>query len=383
MTVPLARLRDAGVAVRLDAIGRGSLGRFAGTHQVQGARTNPVVLKAAVESSALYDREIAELALTGVGIGDAMRSLTACDARWACDVLRPVFDATGGVDGWVSIEIDPRLAHDEARMLAEARTLWRLVDRPNLLTQVPATEAGLRAASACLAEGICVDVTWIFSPGAYARVRDAFLTGLERAVRNGRGPARIASLASYEVAPVDTAVDARLDQLGTSRARHLLGDAAIAGARLAYQGFERMLAGPRWKALEQAGARPQRLAWTSTSIEDPAYEDTRYVEGLVAPDTVCTMSQALLYAVADHGLVPQDSVHGRYPAAREVLDELDSVAVDHGAVTRTLQRRALSEAGARWASLAELVGTLMNGQVARHSAGTPTRVGTATGESSV
>lgn len=386
MSAPLIRLHDAGVCVRLDSIGRdrllsGSLRRLVEAHQVRGVCTNPAVVARAVESSDRYDREIAELALTGVRVEDAMRSLTACDARWACDILRPVYEATDGVDGHVSLEADPRPAHDAARIVSEARALRQLVDRPNLLVQIPATAAGMSAATECLAEGIGVELTLVFSLDRCARAREACLAGLERAVHHGRAPARIASLISFQVAPVDTAVDARLDALRTSRARRLRGRAGLANARLAYQGHERALASPRWQALQRAGARAPRLGWAATAVEDGAYEDTRYVEGPVAAGTVTTLSEALLYQVADHGLIAEDSVRGRRPAAREVLAEPDPVCVEFGAVTDALERHAVNAAVARWAALTELVDAAMNGEVAQLGPGNPARTSAGAGES--
>ena len=222
--------------------------------------------------------------------------LTTYDIRWGCDVLRPAYDATGGVDGRVSLEVDPRLARDTAKTIAEARALWWMVDRPNLFIKIPATEEGLPAITACLAEGISVNVTLIFSLERYGQVIDAFMAGLEGALAAGRDISTLASVASFFVSRVDTEVDRRLDQLGTPEAAALRGKAAIANARLAYELYEQRLATPRWQALAQAGAKVQRPLWASTSTKDPAYEDTMYVVELVAPDTVNTMPEATLRA---------------------------------------------------------------------------------------
>ena len=239
--------------------------------------------------------------------------------RWACDVLRPAYDATDGVDGRVSIEVDPRLAHDTEATIAEARALWWAVDRPNLFIKIPAARQGLPAITACLAEGISINITLIFSLRRYDQVTGAFLDGMERARQAGRDLPSIGSVASFFVSRVDTEIDSRLDKIGTGEAAALRGRAAIANARLAYQHYERVFSSPRWAALAAAGARPQRPLWASTSVKDPAYPDTRYVTGLVAPGVVNTMPEATLRAVAGHGQVPADSIRGHYDEARQVL----------------------------------------------------------------
>jgi transaldolase len=267
----------------------------------------------------------------------ALRELTTSDVRCACDVLRTVYDATEGVDGRVSIEVDPRFAYDPERTVAEARTLWWLVDRPNLFVKIPAVKQGLPAISGCLAEGISINVTLIFSLARYAEVIEAFLTGLEGARAAGRDLSGVASVASFFVSCVDTEVDRRLDKIGTGRAAALRGKAAIANARLAYQRYEESVSTDRWKSLAAAGARLQRPLWASTSVKDPAYEDTRYVTGLVAPDVVNTMSEATLNAVADHGRIPDDSIHGTYNQSRDALCELAAIGIDYHDVVQVLE----------------------------------------------
>ena len=226
---------------------------------------------------------MADLALRGISPDEALRAITTYDIRWACDVLRPAYDATARVDGRVSIEVDPRLAADSARSIAEARALWWLVDRPNAYVKIPATLAGLPAITQCLSEGISINVTLIFSLERYGQVIDAFMTGMERAAQAGHDLAAITSVASFFVSRVDTEVDGRLDKLGTPEAAALRGKAAIANARLAYELYDQRFASARWQALRQAGARPQRPLWASTSTKDPAYDDTMYVVDLVAP----------------------------------------------------------------------------------------------------
>ena len=323
MTNPLAALSDYGVAIWLDDLSRqrltsGSLAGLAGRDHVVGVTTNPSIFARAITGSDAYDGQIGDLAQRGVAVGEALRALTTFDVRWACDVLRPIYDTTGGVDGRVSIEVDPRLAHDTQATAAEARALWWLVDRPNLFIKIPAARQGLPAVAACLAEGISINVTLIFSLKRYDGVMDVFLEGMERARQAGHDLAAMGSVASFFVSRVDTEVDARLDKIGTAEAAALRGRAAIANAQLAYEQYERVFSSPRWAALEAAGARPQRPLWASTSVKDPAYPDTRYVTGLVAPGVVNTMPEATLRAVADHGVIPADSVRGHYTEAQRV-----------------------------------------------------------------
>ena len=300
MTDALARLRAAGVSVWLDDLSRerltnGSLAARARNRGVSGVTTNPTIFARAITGSDAYASQLRDLKLSRAGTGQALRELTAFDVRWACDVLRPVYEAISGVDGRVSIEVGPWIAHDTGWTAAEVCALWWLVDRPNLFVKIPAARQGLPAISAGLAEGISINVTLIFSLARYGEVIEAFLTGLERARDAGRD---LSSVASSFVSRVDTEVDRRLDKVGTPRAAELRGKAAIANARLAYKRYDQAISTERWKSLERDGARPQRPLWASTSVKDPAYADTRYVTGLVAPGLVNTMPEATLNAVA-------------------------------------------------------------------------------------
>ena len=371
MSDPLADLSREGVSIWLDDLSRkrlvnGSLADLAAHDHVVGVTTNPTIFAKAITGSDEYADQVRDLRERGVGVGEALRAMTAFDVRWACDVLRPAYDATDGVDGRVSIEVDPRLAYDTAATIAEARFLWWLVDRPNLFIKIPAARQGLPAIAACLAEGISINVTLIFSLARYDEVMDAFLDGMERARRAGRDLSGMASVASFFVSRVDTEVDARLDKIGTPEAAELRGRAAIANARLAYQRHEAMIASPRWAALAAAGARPQRPLWASTSVKDPAYPDTRYVTDLVAPGVVNTMPEATLRAVADHGRVPGDSVRGHYADAQQVLSALAEVGVDYDDVTAHLEDNALAIFDASWREL----GDQLAAQLA-HPAGHP------------
>jgi transaldolase len=351
MSDPLADLSAAGVAVWLDDLSRerlrsGNLLDLLKTHHVVGVTTNPTIFQQAMKEGSAYDEQVADLAAWGIGVEEAARMLQTYDVRWACDVLRPAYDASAGVDGRVSIEVDPRLAHDTARTVAEAKALWWLADRPNLFIKIPATVEGLPAITQTLAAGISVNVTLIFSLDRYRAVMDAFLDGLEQAERNGHDLSAMGSVASFFVSRVDTEVDKRLGE-----GHPLRGRAAIANARLAYQAYEQVVAGDRWKALAAKGAHPQRPLWASTGVKDPSYPDTRYVVDLVAPGTVNTMPEATLEAVADHGVVTGDAVTGAYAEAQGVLDDLAAAGIDYDDVVGVLEREGVKKFEDSWADL--------------------------------
>ncbi|MCX9193861.1 transaldolase [Carbonactinospora thermoautotrophica] len=364
MTDPLRQLSREGVAIWLDDLSRqrlvsGDLAALVRDKHVVGVTTNPTIFRNAISASDIYDEQLSQLAQLDVSAAEAVRLITTHDVRSACDVLRPIYEASGGRDGRVSIEVDPRLAHDTARTLAEARLLWWMVDRPNLLIKIPATEEGLPAISACLAEGISVNVTLIFSLVRYEAVMAAFLDGIEGAQRAGRDLSRIGSVASFFISRVDTEIDRRLDKIGTTQAQMLRGKAAVANARLAYRLHEQVFTSERWRRLAAAGAQPQRPLWASTSVKDPAYDDTRYVVDLVAPGTVNTMPEATLQAVADHGVIKGDTVRGRYTAARELFDQLAAIGIDYDDVVRGLERDGVAKFQASWTELLEDVETAL------------------------
>jgi len=357
---PLAALSAAGVSIWLDDLSRprlvsGTLANLVRDNHVVGVTSNPTIFATAIAGSDLYDAQIHDLAARGVGVDEATRMITTYDVRWACDVLRPTYDATNGVDGRVSIEVDARLAHRTAATVAEARALWWLVDRPNLFIKIPATKAGVAAIAPCLAEGISINVTLIVSLQRYAAVVDAFLDGMERAAAAGRDLSRLASVASFFVSRVDTEIDARLDDLGTPAATALRGTAAIANAVLAFAHHDEVLASDRWAALAAAGARPQRPLWASTGVKDPAYDDTRYVVDLVTAGVVNTMPQATLDAVADHGQLRGDTVRGGYGAARDTLDALTAAGIDYDQVVAVLEDEGVAKFAASGAQLAALL----------------------------
>ena len=353
---PLARLRDAGVAIWLDDLSRellsgGELDRLVTERGVVGVTTNPTIFASALARGSAYDTQLAELAASGAGVADAVFAITTDDVRTACDALAPVHAATGGLDGRVSIEVDPGLARDTDATVEMAELLWLTVDRPNLDIKIPATVEGLPAISATIGRGISVNVTLIFSLERYGAVLDAYLEGLARARAAGRDVATIASVASFFISRVDTAVDARLDAVGTDEAAALRGTIAIANARLAYQLSEEVHSGERWQTLAAAGARPQRPLWASTGVKDPAFPDTRYVDELVAPGVVNTMPGKTLEAVADHGQVRGDTVRGGYAEAADQVSRLAGLGIDLDEVTRDLEAEGVTKFDSSWAEL--------------------------------
>jgi len=368
MAQALKDLANAGVSVWLDDLSRpriqtGSLAKMVQQGDIVGITTNPTIFAKAIGAGSGYEDQLRDLALRGTAIGETLRLLTAWDVRAACDILRPVYDRTEGRDGRVSIEVDPRISGDTERTAAEARGLWWLVDRPNLFIKIPATLAGLPAITASLANGISVNVTLIFSLDRYRAVLDAFLSGLEQRKAARGSLAGIESVASFFVSRVDTEVDHRLaaltakDKESVPLAERLRGQAAIANARLAYEIYEQMLSSARWKALAAAGACPQRLLWASTGVKDKAFSDTRYVVDLVAPDTVNTMPEATLQAIADHGQVQGDPVRGGYAAAHATLDELSRLGVDMADVADTLEEQGVASFAKSWDELIASVTT--------------------------
>ncbi|MFV2101202.1 transaldolase [Micromonospora sp. LOL_024] len=352
----LGELTATGVAVWLDDLSRvrlssGGLDQLRREKHVVGVTTNPTIFAKALSDADEYDWQLRDLAGRGVDVEESVRMLTTYDVRWACDVMRPSYDASGGVDGRVSIEVDPRLAHESQRTVAEARALWWLVDRPNLFIKIPATEAGLPAITATLAEGISVNVTLIFGLDRYSQVMEAFLTGLEQAKANGHDLSKIGSVASFFVSRVDSEVDARLEKIGSEQAKALRGKAAVANARLAYQRYAEIFSTDRWQVLADAGAHPQRPLWASTSTKNPDYRDVIYVEELIAAGTVNTMPEPVIHAYAEHGETHPDTVTGAYDDARAVFADLESVGVDLADVIATLEREGVEKFEASWGEL--------------------------------
>ena len=345
---PTAMLSAAGVSIWLDDLSRqrilsGDLQRLITERDVVGVTTNPTIFAAAVSGSDAYDEQIASLAREGRSAADVVFEITTEDVARAADVLRPTFDATGGDDGWVSIEVGADAAHDAPATTAEARQLAEHIDRPNVFVKIPATAEGLTAIADSIALGISVNVTLIFSLERYRAVIDAYLDGLERAHAAGIELSGVHSVASFFVSRVDTEVDRRLETLGSSAARALKGHAGIANARLAYEIFGTRFAEDRAERLLALGAHVQRPLWASTGVKDPTLPDTRYVEELVAPGVVNTMPEHTLEAVFDHGRIRGNTVSGTGDAARAVLAGLAELGVSYDDVTATLEREGVAK----------------------------------------
>jgi transaldolase len=352
------------VSVWLDDISRdrlrtGNLQMLIDDLHVVGVTSNPTIFAKSLSAGSAYDDQITDLKLRGVSVDEASRMITTYDIRWACDVFRPTYEATGGLDGRVSLEVDPRLAAETAASIAEARALWWMVNRPNLLIKIPATPAGIPAITQCLSEGISVNVTLIFALERYGEVIDAFMAGLEQAAEAGHDLSTIRSVASFFVSRVDTEVDARLDKLGTPEAHALRGKAALANARLAYELFEQRFATERWQALRARGANLQRPLWASTSVKDPSFGDTLYVVELVVADTVNTMPEGTIRATADHGKLLGDTVHGTYDASRQVFADLEALGISYDDVVQVLETEGVSKFEASWNELLDTIRTKM------------------------
>jgi transaldolase len=356
MTDALKRLSEEGVAIWLDDLSRkritsGNLAELIDQQHVVGVTTNPTIFQKAISQGDGYDQQLSDLAARKVTVEEAIRMITTADVRDAADILRPVFDATGGKDGRVSIEVDPRLAHNEKATVAEAKQLAWLVDRPNTLIKIPATRAGLPAITETIGHGISVNVTLIFSLERYRAVMDAYISGLEKAKERGLDLSKIHSVASFFVSRVDTEIDKRLDGIGTDEAKALRGKAAVANARLAYQAYEEVFSSDRWSALENAGANKQRPLWASTGVKDPAYPATLYVTELVAPNTVNTMPEATLEVTEDQGEITGNTVAGTYEQARADLDALERLGISYDDVVQVLEDEGVEKFEASWNDL--------------------------------
>ncbi|MHA7127456.1 transaldolase [Janibacter indicus] len=353
---PIAALREAGVSVWLDDLSRerlrsGNLQELIDTTGIVGVTTNPSIFQAALADGDAYTQQLNALAAEGKGVDEVVFALTTDDVREACDLFAPIFEATDGVDGRVSLEVDPRLAHDPEATATSAQELAAAVDRPQVHIKIPATEAGLPAITRTLAEGISVNVTLIFSLERYRAVMNAFVEGLEQALAAGKDISKIHSVASFFVSRVDTEIDARLDEIGTDEAKALRGQAGVANARLAYQAYEEVFSTPRWQRLEAEGGRRQRPLWASTGVKDPAYPDTLYVTELVAADTVNTMPEKTLDATIDHGEVAGDTITSGYAQAQEVLDRLEALGISYTEVTDKLEVEGVDKFEKAWGEL--------------------------------
>jgi transaldolase len=355
-----ARLAAEGVSIWLDDLSRdlinsGGLQRLIDTRNVVGVTSNPTIFATALSKGDAYDEQVRELAAAGKDVQEAVFEITTTDVRNAADVFAPVYEASGHVDGRVSIEVEPGLAHDAQGTVAQVKQLWAKVDKPNAMIKIPATKAGIEAIAAATAAGINVNVTLIFSLERYREVINAYLTGLEQAKAAGIDLKGIRSVASFFVSRVDAEIDKRLAAIGTPEALALKGKAAVANARLAYQVFEQAFASERAKVLLEAGAHKQRPLWASTGVKDPSYPDTLYVTTLVAPDEVNTMPEKTLEATFDHGEITGNSIEGTYEESNAVLDAIAALGISYDDVTQLLEDEGVEKFIVSWGQLLDTV----------------------------
>jgi transaldolase len=362
----ISELAKAGCSVWLDDLSRAKL-TGTDTHSlppriknsgVVGVTTNPAIFKAAISDATEYSSDIASL--SGKSVEEVITQLTTDDVRQACDLFADIYRSSNGADGRVSIEVDPRSAHDTAATVKEGKSLWQIIDRPNVLIKVPATLAGLPAITELIGAGISVNVTLIFSIERYTQVIGAYIAGIELAAKNGLDLTQIHSVASFFISRLDTAIDPILKADAGDLALSLLGKAAIANAHLAYEQFENEFATNRWQQLSARGANAQRPLWASTGVKDPAYDDTRYVLELVAPNTVNTMPQSTLDAVIDHGVFKGNTISGQYEDARIVFKELANLGISIEKVTADLESDGVKKFADAWNELLASVKGAMN-----------------------
>lgn len=359
MSESTQKLSDAGVSIWLDDLSRerltsGNLAELIKTHNVVGVTTNPTIFAGALSKGAAYAEQMRELAAAGADVEEAVFAATCDDVRNACDVFEPIYKSSNGFDGRVSIEVDPRLARDTEGTAKMARELYERVGRENVMIKIPATKEGLRPIAETLAAGISVNVTLIFSLTRYREVINAYMLGLEQALENGKDLSTIHSVASFFVSRVDTEVDGRLEAIGGD-ALELKGKAGLANARLAYEVFEEMFSTERWARLQAHGANVQRPLWASTGVKDPSLPDTLYVTGLVAPNTVNTMPEATLNAVADHGEITGNTIVPNYSESNKVLDAIAERGISYTEVVEKLETEGLSKFDVSWEELLQTV----------------------------
>jgi transaldolase len=327
---------------------------------VVGATSNPTIFQKAMTAGKAYDEQLRKEAGRGCNVRETFWALAERDIKDACDLFRPVWDGGAGRDGYVSLEVDPGLAYDTLATYREAIRLHKAVDRPNLMVKIPATKPGLAAIEDVVAKGHSINVTLIFSLRRYAEVAESYMRGLERLVAGGGDPRSVASVASFFVSRIDTEADRRLDEIGGHD--QLKGRLAVANAKLAYAHYLQTFAGPRWEFLVSKGATPQRVLWASTSVKNPAYPDTLYVEELIGVDTVNTMPEETIRAFQDHGR-PQARLKEGLQEAHRLLGELARAGVDYDDVTDTLEREGVEKFSASFgellAALAEKRGSLI------------------------
>jgi len=357
---PTAALSEIGVSIWLDDLSRerissGGLQRLIAERNVVGVTTNPTIFAGALAKGEAYDEQVRALAAADTAVTAAVFEITTDDVAAACKIFRPVYDSTGGVDGRVSIEVEPSLAHNTEATVAQARELWAKVNEPNAMIKIPATIEGLAAITEVIGSGISVNVTLIFSLDRHRAVIDAYLSGLEKAQANGHDLSSIHSVASFFVSRVDTEIDKRLDAIGSSEAIALKSTAGVANARLAYELYQDAFASPRAATLLQAGGQKQRPLWASTGVKDPSLPDTLYVTELAVAETVNTMPEKTLEATFDHAVLTGDAVTGAYASARATLAALERLGISYDDVTSLLEKEGVEKFIVSWNELLDTV----------------------------
>jgi transaldolase len=343
----LHELSEHGQSVWVDSLSRewletGELKRMMDEDTVVGVTSNPTIFQKALSEGDWYDEQLREVLAEEDEDKEVFYRLAVRDIQAACDLLRVVWDAGKGQDGYVSMEVDPDLAYEREATIEEAMRFHEWIERPNLFVKIPATEPGLGAIEECIARGRSINVTLIFSLERHEAVAEAYIRGLERLVESGGDPSTVASVASFFVSRVDTEADKRLEAIGTEEALALRGRLAIANAKLAYQNYQRIFSGERWERLAAAGATKQRCLWASTSTKNPEYRDVMYVEELIGPETVNTMPKETIEAFQEHGVVAE-TLERDLDAAKRLLDELAAVGVDYDDVVDTLEREGVQK----------------------------------------
>jgi transaldolase len=352
-TSPLQILSAAGQSVWVDFLSRdsirgGHLQQLIDDFSVVGATSNPTIFEKAMSEGSAYDEQLHELAPQGGSLEDSFWALAERDIKDACEVFRPVWESSGRRDGYVSLEVDPRLAYDTLQTYREAMRLHQTVDRPNLMVKIPATKPGLAAIEDVVAKGHSINVTLIFSLRRYAEVAESYIRGIERLIAEGGDPSAVASVASFFVSRIDTEADRRLQEVGAPAELH--GKLAIANARLAYRHYLEVFGGSRWDYLAGKGATPQRVLWASTSTKNPDYPDTLYVDELIGADTVNTMPEETIEGYQDHGH-PEPRLQSGIEEAEQLLVELERLGVDYDDVTETLEREGVEKFSASFDQL--------------------------------
>jgi transaldolase len=364
MISPLHQLNNAGVSIWLDDLSReriesGSLRELISSRAVSGVTTNPTIFAGAFSKGAAYAQQLSELAERGASADEAIFEATTDDVRAACDVFADVYAATAGVDGRVSIEVEPGFAMDTANTIAQAKALRAAVDRENVMIKIPATIPGLEAITQVIGLGISVNVTLIFSLDRYEKVIDAYIAGIKLAQANGHDLSKIHSVASFFVSRVDSEIDKRLEQIGSNDALMLKSKAALANARLAYELFETSFASGKWSEFEALGANRQRPLMASTGVKDPALPDTLYVTELIAQALVNTMPEKTMEAVFDHGIIEANTIKGTYDHSRSVLAQIEALGISYNEVVGLLEQEGVEKFVVSWNELVETVSSAL------------------------